>query len=867
MSGLADLLAHATRDRLRAVRRSPASSELAFVLRRVLFTDHHADVRAAAALRLGDLRRAQPASWLVDALVDHAPVVRDAILRALAKLGDPSATPAVRDVAATDRVWWVRRAAVYALGALGGADELAALEAVLDDPFWRVRLAAVKVLAALGARDLEVRAAIAEHASPARAYLRGSWGPVAVEQPSPAATGASALPAELLDPDPAVVTARLAAMPHVAPLALVELLCDPHAPLRLLAAERIAASGDAAAYRAALDWLEEPRVPHVAELVEQLLDHVGDAAADVAAFALARSDRDGAARWAVRWVAATSFDPLADAALARAREARSLRAMAVRLAETDELVSWSADGDVDAIALELYERHAFTALLALADPPHAARALQIDAAARSGAWDHVHAGLADPHHAPRAVATSALVRERMIDGAAQLADRDPAVREAALTPLSAPRAVGDRDPFVARAAIARIAATYGVARELPADVQTAVHAALASDDPMLRADALRVPLVADAALARAIELLGDPDEAVRSAALAALERTDGVDARLGSLPETRMIRAWLTGQADAEPVIELAEPVRRAPPAIDQRAFGRAGFGVAPLAISGAFELPETALARAEDAGVNLWFWEPAYSHMTRFLRGSRGHVIAGSYHADVASIEHDVDRALRTLHRDALDVLLLFWTRSGARVDAAAYETLQRLRGKVRTLGFSTHDRGLAASAIAESPWDVVMIRHSAAHPGIETELLPLARERGTAIVTFSALCYGRMLGGPNPPAAADCYRYSLSQPGVTACISAPRRGRELVENLEVLARPVLDESALAALRSHGVGVRAESQRFNALMRQPTRDAAAAAREMLAADLPPQDELDPRPLPRASSKRVARTRLHRARR
>ena len=83
----------------------------------------------------------------------------------------------------------------------------------------------------------------------------------------------------------------------------------------------------------------------------------------------------------------------------------------------------------------------------------------------------------------------------------------------------------------------------------------------------------------------------------------------------------------------------------------------------------------------------------------------------------------------------------------------------LDRLKraGKIRAAGFSTHHRELARTAIAASPWDVVMIRHSAAHPGIEAELLPTARQAGTAILTFSALCYGRMVSGqgaPSPPA-----------------------------------------------------------------------------------------------------------------
>jgi len=100
-------------------------------------------------------------------------------------------------------------------------------------------------------------------------------------------------------------------------------------------------------------------------------------------------------------------------------------------------------------------------------------------------------------------------------------------------------------------------------------------------------------------------------------------------------------------------------------------------------------------------------------------------------------------------------------------------------------------------------------------------------------------------MVSGENAPSAADCYRYSLSQPGVTACISAPRRHRELVENLEVIAQPLLDAERTAQLRTHGEGVRIENQRFNTLIRQPTRDAAAAAMAMLEAELAPEDRED----------------------
>jgi diketogulonate reductase-like aldo/keto reductase len=935
------LLAAARRDRMRAIRELVPSAAAAYALRRALFTDPHAEVRAAAARRLGDLgelrglgavaiepsrsggaaaedrARLTIEPWLLDALGDASPLVRDAILRALVRAGTTASVPALRELAERDGMWWVRRGAVYALAAIAGAAEVPALTRALADPFWRVRHAAVKVLAVLGARDPDVRdevmaagasafASRGSEATPAITFLRGTWGPVAIEAPARAAS-ASRLPPALLDPDPAVVAARLEqAGGELDPVALVELLCDPHVPLRALAARRVAAGGRAA-LAAALDWLEEPRIPHVADTVYELLDGLGDPAAELAAFALARPGRPGAARWAIGWVAATRFEALADAAVAAARAGdASLRRAALRLASDAELRAWAEPGLVDAIAVELHERRtpsAHDALLALdgAAAPRT-RALQVDVRARRGDWAGVRAALADPHHGPRAIAARWWVRRDPAAAPALASDPDPAVREAALTPETAAAALGEVDPWVRRAAIRMLAAAWADHPGLPAGVVAAARAALADADPQLRAHACRLAGATGdrAVLALLLERLADRAASVRAAAHDALERLPGADAALRALldegglspvaratahgwllraldedaagraraalereadPRIRAVLGAVAGDAAAAPLLRIepgahradaagapAGPPSAAAPVRERRPFGRAGFDVAPLAISGAYDLAPRALRAAEAAGVDLYFWEPGYDALGRFLgargRRDRTRVITGSYHADARSIRLDVHRALRALRRDALDVFLLFWTRSPARVDAQAFELLDDLRrtGLVRAIGFSTHHRDLARDAIRARPWDVVMIRHSAAHPGIEGELLPTARELGTAVVTFSALTYGRMISGPGAPSPADCYRYSLAQPGVTACISAPRRPDELLENLAALAQPRLDPAELAALRAHGARVHAESQRFNTLLRQPTRDAAAAARELLAAELPPAD-------------------------
>jgi hypothetical protein len=206
------LLAESRRDRIHALRDLHVSPAMRFVLRRVLFTDRDAEVRALAAERLGEI--ANVGAWLVDALGDRSPLVRDSVLRALAKqtTGGRRAVTEIdvaplRRIARGDRTWWVRRSAVYALAAIAGAGELELFQEVLADPFWRVRQAAVRVLAALGARDKDVRDEIAATApSPTLTYLRASWGPVAIEAPMRAASTTSTLPPELLDPDPAVVT-------------------------------------------------------------------------------------------------------------------------------------------------------------------------------------------------------------------------------------------------------------------------------------------------------------------------------------------------------------------------------------------------------------------------------------------------------------------------------------------------------------------------------------------------------------------------------------------------------------------------------------------------------------------------------------
>ncbi|MCP3135877.1 HEAT repeat domain-containing protein [Pyxidicoccus xibeiensis] len=316
----------------------------------------------------------------------------------------------------------------------------------------------------------------------------------------------------------------------------------------------------------------------------------------------------------------------------------------------------------------------------------------------------------------------------------------------------------------------------------------------------------------------------------------------------------------------SEPALALRRPTRApqqrtpapprpaVPPRASSRPLGTTGLHVSPLVLSGAHLTSTQPFFEAHEAGLTTFFWEPRYAALTQFLQNRRQQrsglvVVAGSYHSGPSALRRDVESALRRLRTSWLDVFLLFWVRSPERLSDEDFTALEQLRteGKLRAFGFSTHLRDLARDALTRHPWPVVMTRHSAAHPGPEASFLPEAHARGTGVLTFTATCYGRLLqpapGTPPDavlPTAVDCYRYSLSQPGVSACLTAPRSRRELHHNLEVLARPYLEPDALPAMRVHGERVRARSRQLDSLVRRAPGGPRDALLALLEEDGPP---------------------------
>jgi hypothetical protein len=343
---------------------------------------------------------------------------------------------------------------------------------------------------------------------------------------------------------------------------------------------------------------------------------------------------------------------------------------------------------------------------------------------------------------------------------------------------------------------------------LPPEVEPHEHP-LPPDHPHARAEALTPE--------RAKELIDEPTRETSWFVLAKAAKMCRVP--LWNLaPET----PW---KPPAQPR-EVVEPLTLPPiNLVRPRQLGRDGPTVSPLGVSGHYGLPVEGFVRAAEAGVNLFFWEPNYATLTRFVTrlspsDRRGvHVLAGTFEADPLRVRKDVARALRNLKLERLSVFLIFWTQSWQRVTPDVREALEKLKceGLVQTFGLSTHNRGIARDAILEG-WDPVMVRHSAAHRKAEAEVFPHAIERGTSIITFNNTCYGRLLDPSFRP--SDCFRYTLATPGVSACFTAPATVEYLEENLDALRNPELADDVRERLLKRGEWMYREDTVFRKTVR-----------------------------------------------
>lgn len=262
------------------------------------------------------------------------------------------------------------------------------------------------------------------------------------------------------------------------------------------------------------------------------------------------------------------------------------------------------------------------------------------------------------------------------------------------------------------------------------------------------------------------------------------------------------------------------------------RVFGSTGLTVGALGLGSSFGLPAREVERSFDRGVSFFLWgslrKRDFGVGLRNLGKDRRERIAiavQSYTRMASLMEWSVDRALRFLRTDYVDVLTLSWW-NGPPPQRILDEALRlREKGKARAIMVSCHHRPSFEGYIADRTFDALMLRYNAAHPGAEREIFPHLDEasnlalrggRRPGTVAFTATRWGTLLSpqylpeNEPRPRSSDCYRFALSDPHVDVCLAGPKDAAQLDEALEALAKGPLDAAEHAWMRRVGAHVRA---------------------------------------------------------
>ncbi len=238
------------------------------------------------------------------------------------------------------------------------------------------------------------------------------------------------------------------------------------------------------------------------------------------------------------------------------------------------------------------------------------------------------------------------------------------------------------------------------------------------------------------------------------------------------------------------------------------------------LGLATNYGLDGRGFAKALDHGVNYVFWSSLRSKditpvFAEKLKADRERYViatgpttgwfAGSY-------RRGVEKALKTLGVEYLDVFHLFWLGVGSALTESTMGELVKLKeeGKIRAIGCSIHDRERAGRLAADSPIDLFMLRYNAAHPGAERDVFPHLAKRNPSVVAYTATSWRKLLKRPSGwqgrvATAPDCYRFCLSSPHVDLVLTGPANEAQLDENLAALDRGPLSDDEMTWIREFG--------------------------------------------------------------
>ncbi|MGF1547343.1 MAG: aldo/keto reductase [Thiotrichales bacterium] len=176
------------------------------------------------------------------------------------------------------------------------------------------------------------------------------------------------------------------------------------------------------------------------------------------------------------------------------------------------------------------------------------------------------------------------------------------------------------------------------------------------------------------------------------------------------------------------------------------------------------------------------------------------------------------MEASRRRLQTDRIDLMqihnLLDWR--------THLETLRDWKrdGRIRYLGVTHYHEGAhdaLAAVLRAFPFDFVQLNYSLAEPESERELLPLALERGIAVLVNRPFARGQLFSRvkdkPLPPWAKEIgcaswgqffLKYVIAHPAVTCAIPGTSKVKHMRDNLGAGVGPLPDATMRSRMRAH---------------------------------------------------------------
>ncbi len=254
------------------------------------------------------------------------------------------------------------------------------------------------------------------------------------------------------------------------------------------------------------------------------------------------------------------------------------------------------------------------------------------------------------------------------------------------------------------------------------------------------------------------------------------------------------------------------------------------------MGIAGNYGMNSSDVEWAADQGANYWVWGASFKKVTAGIK----QVIRKDRENNVVAllgwgffgwqVRQSIEKALRKLNTDYLDVFKLGWLGRTSAYSQGVIDSLLKLKqeGKIKAIGTSIHDRKRAGKLALNSELDLLMIRYNAKHTGAEEDIFPHLKTRNPCVVSYTALAWQQLINPVKniemppwpdnkedvkiPPLTPElCYRFVLSNPHVHLVLTGPKNREQLMMNFRAIQQGALTPEKLDWIRQYGKLIRSK--------------------------------------------------------